>query len=67
MATSYRSDAPPGSRLGRTRYLEYPPALAAPGAGSLNHWVTFEAFDFREKYQTLGIDLYIPPDALATS
>jgi hypothetical protein len=69
MATpeSYRTSDASGSTMGRTLYLEYPPALAATGAGSLKHWVTFEAFDFREKYQTLGIDLYIPPDALATS
>ena len=46
-----------------TTYLEYPPSIGQ----SLKHWVTFEAFDFRSGGQTLGIDLYIPPDALATS
>ena len=46
-----------------TTYLEYPPSVGQ----SLKHWVTFEAFDFRDHKQTLGIDLYIPPDALTTS
>jgi hypothetical protein len=46
-----------------TTFLEYPPSIGQ----SLKHWVTFEAFDFRSGGQTLGIDLYIPPDALATS
>jgi len=46
-----------------TTFLEYPPSIGQ----SLKHWVTFEAFDFRTNGQTLGIDLYIPPDALATS
>ena len=46
-----------------TTYLEYPPSIGQ----SLKHWVTFEAFDFRDHKQTLGIDLYIPPDALSTS
>jgi len=46
-----------------TTYLEYPPSIGQ----SLKHWVTFEAFDFRDHKQTIGIDLYIPPDALATS
>jgi len=47
----------------RTQYLEYPPSIGQ----SLRHWVTFEAFDFREHFQTLDVALYIPPDALATS
>ena len=47
----------------RTQYLEYPPTIGQ----SLRHWVTFEAFDFREHFQTLDVALYIPPDALATS
>ena len=46
-----------------TTFLEYPPSVGQ----SLKHWVTFEAYDFRSGGQTLGIDLYIPPDALATS
>ena len=46
-----------------TTYLEYPPSIGQ----SLKHWVTFEAFDFRDHKQTIGIDMYIPPDALATS
>ena len=49
--------------MATTTYLEYPPSIGQ----SLKHWVTFEAFDFRSGGQTLGIDLYIPPDALATS
>ena len=47
----------------QTQYLEYPPAIGQ----SLRHWVTFEAFDFREHFNTASISLYIPPDALATS
>ena len=47
----------------QTQYLEYPPAIGQ----SLQHWVTFEAFDFREHFQTLEVALYIPPDAVATS
>ena len=47
----------------QTQYLEYPPAIGQ----SLQHWVTFEAFDFREHFNTASISLYIPPDALATS
>ena len=46
-----------------TTFLEYPPSLGQ----SLKHWVTFEGYDFRSGGQTLGIDMYIPPDALATS
>ena len=49
--------------MATTTFLEYPPSVGQ----SLKHWVTFEAFDFRDHKQTLGIDLYIPPDALATS
>ena len=47
----------------QTQYLEYPPSIGQ----SLQHWVTFEAFDFREHFNTASISLYIPPDALATS
>ena len=47
----------------QTQYLEYPPSIGQ----SLRHWVTFDAFDFREHFQTLDVALYIPPDALATS
>jgi hypothetical protein len=43
--------------------LQYPPSVGE----SLKHWVTFDAFDFRTHDQTLGISLYIPPDALTTS
>ena len=46
-----------------TLYLEYPPSIGT----SLKHWVTFSAFDFRDKKNTMNIALYIPPDALATS
>ena len=49
--------------MATTTYLEYPPSIGQ----SLKHWVTFEGFDFRGGGQTLGIDLYIPPDALTTS
>ena len=51
------------TRRVKTTYLEYPPSLGQ----SLKHWVTFEGYDFRDRKQTVGIDLYIPPDALATS
>ena len=46
-----------------TTFLENPPSLGQ----SLKHCVTFEGYDFRSGGQTLGIDMYIPPDALATS
>ena len=62
MAGGSNASAPSAFRS-QTTYLEYPPSIGQ----SLKHWVTFEAFDFRDHKQTIGIDLYIPPDALATS
>ena len=53
-----------------TTYLEYPSTLGGgPEGGSIQHWISFKAFDFKKKNkgQTLDIALYIPSDALQTS
>ena len=52
-----------------TQYLEYPSTLGGgPEGGSIQHWISFKAFDFKAKgTQTLDIALYIPSDALQTS
>jgi hypothetical protein len=44
-------------------YLQYPNTLGS----EVNHWISFTAFDFKSKFNTLDIALYIPGDALTTS
>ena len=52
MAGGSNASAPSAFRS-QTTYLEYPPSIGQ----SLKHWVTFEAFDFRDHKQTICIDL----------
>ena len=56
--------------MATTTYLEYPSTLKGNTntGGSIMHWISFKAFDFKTKgRQTLDIALYIPSDALQTS
>ena len=46
-----------------TEYLQYPDTLGS----EVNHWISFTAFDFKSKFMTLDVALYIPGDALTTS
>ena len=55
------------SHLGhhQTEYLEYPSNIG--DAKGVNHWISFNAYEFKAKNKTMNIALYIPGDALNTS
>ena len=57
--------------MAATNYYEYPSTLGGgPGGGSIQHWIEFQAFDFKAQdsaQAVFNIALYIPSDALSTS
>ena len=45
------------------KYMQYPDTVGF----EVKNWISFEAYDFKEKNLTLDIALYIPGDGLSTT